>query len=297
MRPIRPGARGPAVADIQRRLRTLGYNLGRAGVDGLFYGATAKAVTAFQEEHGVDERGFVGDATWSALVDATFTLGDRMLYLRMPHLHGRDVQVLQEALNTLGFACGDADGIFGAFSERAVRDFQRNGGLPADGIVGQEMVKALTALKHVWYGKEHFAHSQAKLAPARAAEALATNRFLIFGDEGVCGRVASRMVNLSHATSNRSLTELKTGSGPTSSSADVVLRISERGTVFAAPPGCPVVVPEGEMLVARLLAAVSASASAPPEVIVEIDGEVVSDERAEQRAAVMLLDALCAAFG
>ena len=54
------------------------------------------------------EDGFVGDATWAALVDATFTLGDRMLYLRVPHFHGHDVRVLQQALNVLGFACGES---------------------------------------------------------------------------------------------------------------------------------------------------------------------------------------------
>ena len=95
MRPVRPGARGPAVEDIQRRLLALGYDLGRTGVDGVFLGLTADAVRSFQSVNGLSEDGVVGDETWSALVDAGFKLGDRMLYLRLPHFHGHDVLALQ----------------------------------------------------------------------------------------------------------------------------------------------------------------------------------------------------------
>src|SRR5450759_569983 len=136
VRHIRKGDRGPAVEDVQRRLLVLGEDLGTTGVDGCFLGATYAAVVAFQRERGLDEDGEVGPETWAALVDATFTLGDRLLYLRYPYLHGADVRSLQQALNALGFACGETDGIFGAFTERAVREFQANMGLDADGIVG-----------------------------------------------------------------------------------------------------------------------------------------------------------------
>ena len=130
MKPVRPGDRGPAVEDIQRRLLTLGYDLGRTGVDGVFLGATAEAVLAFQTQHDLEEDGLVGESTWSTLVDASFSLGDRMLYLRLPHFHGHDVTVLQQALNALGFTVGEIDGIFGAFTERALRAPARLSGMP-----------------------------------------------------------------------------------------------------------------------------------------------------------------------
>ena len=76
MRPVRPSDRGPAVEDIQRRLLALGYDLGPTGVDGVFLGQTAEAVRSFQLSHGLSEDGVVGEETWSALVDAGFTLGD-----------------------------------------------------------------------------------------------------------------------------------------------------------------------------------------------------------------------------
>ena len=49
---------------------------------------------------------------------------------------GQEVKDLQEALNTLGFASGKVDGIFGAATERAVKEFQSSVGIDADGIVG-----------------------------------------------------------------------------------------------------------------------------------------------------------------
>ena len=46
------------------------------------------------------------------------------------------VLIAQDDLNTLGFRTGGLDGIFGARTEEAVRNYQRSRGLPADGIVG-----------------------------------------------------------------------------------------------------------------------------------------------------------------
>ncbi|HSK47676.1 MAG TPA: peptidoglycan-binding protein [Coriobacteriia bacterium] len=295
MRPIRPGDRGPAVEDIQRRLRALGYDLGRAGIDGIFLGATADAVRSFQRELDLHEDGFVGDLTWSALVDATFTLGDRMLYLRMPHFHGNDVRVLQTALNVLGFACGVVDGIFGAYTERAVREFQRNTSLHADGIVGSETVAALTALRHVWEGKDPRAHSAAHLAPARAAEVLSQVSFAVSGLDETGERVAGRLLNLALATADDSRVSLINAEAPPPENARLVLRISRSGTSYALS-GCPVVSIEGDSLAPRLLTAASSSGDSCPEIVVELGRSGAEAERDEQRAAVALLDAVCVLF-
>ena len=295
MDPIRQGDSGPAVEDIQRRLRALGYDLGRAGVDGVFKGATAKALRAFQEAHGLTEVGYVGEHTWSALVDATFTLGDRMLYLRVPHFHGRDVRALQEALNVLGFACGTPDGIFGVFTERAVRELQRNGGLQPDGIVGPETVRVVESLRHVWQGKEPLAHSAAKLALARAADVLARTPIAVSGLDQSGDRVAGRLINLAVATTELSQVCLLDAEEPAPHDMAIVLRIRSSGTGCAVP-GRPVVSATEETLVARLITALSATKAGQPEVIVELAEETAGDEREEQRAAVVLLDAVCVVF-
>ncbi len=198
--PIERGSRGPAVEDVQKRLLRLGYDLGSSGVDGVFLGATLDAVRNFQRERRLAEDGVVGQETWSALVDATFALGDRLLYLRFPYLHGVDVQVLQGALNVLGFACGNPDGIFGAFTERAVREFQMNTGSPADGIVGPDTVRAVTRLRHVWLDKDPTSPVELAVAPARAAALLARVRIQVRCLDDTGRDVAERFANLAVAT-------------------------------------------------------------------------------------------------
>ena len=49
---------------------------------------------------------------------------------------GDDVKFLQSVLNANGYSCGSVDGIFGAKTDRAVRQFQTEKGLLVDGIVG-----------------------------------------------------------------------------------------------------------------------------------------------------------------
>lgn len=296
MKPVRSGDRGPAVEDIQRRLRTLGYDLGLTGVDGVFFGRTYEAVRAFQTEHELAEDGLVGDETWSALVDATFTLGDRMLYLRLPHFHGHDVDVLQAALSSLGFACGQVDGIFGAFTEQALRELQRNAGLVPDGIVGAETVRAILALRHVWEGKDPRAHSAAHVAPARAAAVLAKTELAVGGLDATGQTTAGRVANLAHATSPHARMSVVDAGSRRPEGCSAVLLLCGDGTASAVP-GRPVVrLGPPDTLASRLLTAIATARGACPEVVVELEGTGSNDEHAQQRAAVMLLDAVCVVF-
>ena len=62
---------------------------------------------------------------------------------------GDDVVKLQNALNALGYDCGAADGIFGAKTEAAVRNFQSDHSLAVDGIAGKATQEALYAAESV----------------------------------------------------------------------------------------------------------------------------------------------------
>ena len=53
------------------------------------------------------------------------------------------VLIAQDDLNTLGYSTGGLDGIFGAKTQEAVRNYQRRVGLTADGIVGCNTWRAL----------------------------------------------------------------------------------------------------------------------------------------------------------
>jgi len=295
MKPVRPGDRGPAVEDIQRRLLSLGYDLGPTGVDGVFLGLTDEAVRAFQSQFALSEDGLVGDETWSALVDASFTFGDRSLYLRLPHFHGRDVRVLQQALNQLGFACGAIDGIFGAYTERAVREFQRNAGLPFDGIVGPGTARTIVNLRHVWEGKDGRPHSEARVAPSRVAEVLERVEMLIEGDDESGRHIAERVANLARATTETALLRVHVTGEPTPT-AGVLFRLCAVGAEVAVAGRPHVRMSEPELVRARLRTALASVSAGCREVVLELGAQQALDEVDEQRTAVQVLDAICGAF-
>src|SRR6478672_12850389 len=88
---------GEAVRDLQQRLAALGYV--PSGDDaGVFGAGTEAALRAFQEARGIRVDGVCGPATWAALVESGFALGDRMLYESSPNLRGDDVADLQHRL-------------------------------------------------------------------------------------------------------------------------------------------------------------------------------------------------------
>jgi N-acetylmuramoyl-L-alanine amidase len=150
MKAIGLGDRGKAVADVQKRLRHLGYEVPGWEEElksSRFGQATLEAVKAFQRTRGLRETGKVDETTWNELVEASFRLGDRFLYLRHPPFRGDDVKELQMLLNRLGFNAGREDGIFGRQTDVATRRFQHETGLPPDGIVGPTTVEALRRLR------------------------------------------------------------------------------------------------------------------------------------------------------
>lgn len=143
---LQRGDHSEAVLDVQARLVALGYPIA-AEERGSFGPQTESAVKAFQIRRGLSPDGIVERHTWRELVEAGWTLGSRMLYLRRPPMRGDDVRDLQVRLNALGFDAGKEDGIFGRDTEHAVRDFQRNLGLGADGYVGHETMEELNRLR------------------------------------------------------------------------------------------------------------------------------------------------------
>jgi N-acetylmuramoyl-L-alanine amidase len=154
VRDLSRGDRGKEVLDVQTRLRGQGFELGREGVDGFFGPSTELAVLSFQQERGLLADGRVGANTWREIVEAGYALGDRLLYLREPPLRGDDVLQLQVKLNLLGFNAGAERGVHDDEVERAVLDFQRNAGLPADGIVGESTLGKLEAVRKAESGRE-----------------------------------------------------------------------------------------------------------------------------------------------
>lgn len=145
MRLYRRGDDGEAVRDIQDRLGALGFATDPDPV-GSFSDATFNAVSAFQTKRGLWTDGIVGPDTWRALVSAGFQLGSRILYHRVPMMRGDDVAELQRQLNSLGFDCGNVDGIFGPDTLGGLLEFQSNRGLAEDGLTGAEVIAELSLM-------------------------------------------------------------------------------------------------------------------------------------------------------
>ena len=147
---LRPGDRGVAVADLRGRPRALEPArpaADRRGRASTYDAAVDRAVRAFQQERGLTADGLVGPATFRALEEARWELGDRVLvHLPGSLQRGDDVFALQRRLLDLGFKVGRVDGCFGAATERAVKEFQHNIGVPADGTCGPATLKALGRL-------------------------------------------------------------------------------------------------------------------------------------------------------
>lgn len=143
--PLRLGDEGAAVRDLHLRLAEAGFAADSKQPE-MFSASTDDALRSFQESRGLETDGICGRQTWSALAEARYRLGDRLIYLQSPMLRGDDVAELQRRLGSLGFDAGRVDGIFGPDTRDALEAFQRNVGLNCDGICGPGSVGALNRL-------------------------------------------------------------------------------------------------------------------------------------------------------
>ncbi len=155
--PLRLGSRSAAVVELRHRLVQLGLlsASGRAEQADLqmFDEAVDRAVRSFQQQRGLRIDGVVDRETYRVLDEARWQLGDRVLSYAVRHPYvGDDVAALQHRLLDMGFDCGRADGVFGASTEAALREFQRNVGLPADGTCGPATLRALRQLARTVVG-------------------------------------------------------------------------------------------------------------------------------------------------
>lgn len=146
---LRLGSSGAAVAEVRARLAHLGYLDTVAGgtAADAFDEQLDLAVRTFQQDRGLTADGIVGPDTFRRLDEARWQLGDRVLQFIPGHLmRGDDVAELQRRLNQFGFDSGRADGMFGAHTDRALREFQRGVGVDPDGTCGPETFRAFERL-------------------------------------------------------------------------------------------------------------------------------------------------------
>ncbi|HIX52057.1 MAG TPA: peptidoglycan-binding protein [Candidatus Lachnoclostridium stercoripullorum] len=132
------GEKSEVVLACQERLRDLGYMTSEP--DGTYGNDTTIAVRRFQSRNDLVVDGYLGPSTRVALdspsaVPNGLSLGDE----------DATVKRVQELLNKYGYlVAGNVTGYYGEITENAVKSFQRQNGLTADGMVGVQTMSKLT---------------------------------------------------------------------------------------------------------------------------------------------------------
>ena len=131
---IRSGSACPDVRRLQRLLVEMKI-LSFERIDGNFGSATEAAVKDFQSGNGLTADGIVGPQTWSKLP------ADPQTPRLARGATGASVSALQKGLKTYSAQNaaadpGAIDGDFGPRTEAAVRAYQSDRGVSADGVVG-----------------------------------------------------------------------------------------------------------------------------------------------------------------
>ena len=136
---LKKGSSGAAVKELQGLLIAKGYD--PKGVDGQFGPGCDAAVKKFQKDAGLKVNGIVDDPTWIALYNAKNNK-PKTDVSKYPTIKkgstGKYVKELQIILVNRKYNPKGIDGIFGAGCETAVKKFQKDNGLSADGVVGQK---------------------------------------------------------------------------------------------------------------------------------------------------------------
>lgn len=297
---IKQGMQGPAVEDVQTRLASLGYAIDEHELEGSDYGAsTAKAVSDFRVVSGLATGDEVDSVCWSALVDASYKLGDRTLYLCLPNFHGADVRALQQVLNVLGFACGIDDGYFGPHTEAALQQFQENVGLFADGMAFQDTFNYIKRLHHVWKDKPSVVNidSEARSGFARAASVLEHVNVAVGGEDAIARNIASRIWNIASATTENSGVVLYDSEEP--QDMDVIFVLASEPLPESAAPVATITLAECTNLSQRIRTAIAASTQKPARVRFELTGLTrygTFTSSDAQTLAIRLLDGVCDAL-
>lgn len=142
--------------DIQSMLSTRGYDVGK--LDGVMGPRTEAAIKQFQKDKGLKVDGKVGPKTRAAMeasaysvpMDVKFSsdvsdMSDALSVSGNIKKSKEEKLDVQRALLELGYDVGAIDGIIGTKTRAAIRQFQKDQGLKADAIVGENTAAAMNA--------------------------------------------------------------------------------------------------------------------------------------------------------
>lgn len=139
------GSKGKKVETLQRRLIELGWLSGN--VTGNYDETTEAAVSAFQKKAKLWVDGKAGPDTLKKLYASDAPRSSTPISSKRETLElgseGSEVKQLQQKLKELNYLSGSVDGKFGVATEAAVKAFQKNNNLTADGKAGTATLNKL----------------------------------------------------------------------------------------------------------------------------------------------------------
>ena len=148
---LRLNSSGTKVRDLQQDLTTLGYYW--AEITGNFGPKTEAAVKEFQRKNGLTADGIAGPDTLNAIAaqvernggsSSSSSSSSSGTYIKL-NSQGTKVSQLQEDLKALGYYYAEITGNVGSKTEAAIKEFQRDHGLTADGVAGPRTLDAIEA--------------------------------------------------------------------------------------------------------------------------------------------------------
>jgi peptidoglycan hydrolase-like protein with peptidoglycan-binding domain len=131
---IIPFEKNHTIEEIQQLLKVYGYNPGK--IDGVLGMHTRNAIVNFQKNNNLEETRFVDQKTWEKL--SIFKKENLVINGEV------NVKLVQKVLTIAGFSSGKADGVMGAKTQEAIKVFQREHQLKADGKIGYKTLSALS---------------------------------------------------------------------------------------------------------------------------------------------------------
>lgn len=133
-RPTAPEPDIGTVRAVQRELAQRGYEPGP--VDGIFGVVTRAAVLAYQNDQGLALTGLVTPALLQRIVLGNGSGGPSQVPKETEAL----ISAIQQTLAGLGYAPGPVDGIQGAGTRKAIKQFEGERGLPEKGRVSGRLL-------------------------------------------------------------------------------------------------------------------------------------------------------------
>lgn len=146
--PIKQGDRMKRVIPLKKKLTRLGF--GGMNINEHFGSFTSKRVKQFQNYYGLNETGIADVMTFEKLneiLSTPFQVGKR----------SESVIEIKENLTILGYGNMNLNDVYGSFTEKRVKQFQKDHGLRQNGIVDEVTYNKIESLFNSIYetGKRH----------------------------------------------------------------------------------------------------------------------------------------------